>query len=43
MYQRIKYEEVEIPRNLAGPVRSFLKDLLAKNPDERLGSKGGLA
>ncbi len=43
MYQRIKFEEVEIPRNLAGPVRSFLRDLLAKNPAERLGSKGGLA
>lgn len=43
MYQRIKFEEVEIPRNLAGPVRSFLRDLLAKNPNERLGAKGGLA
>ena len=43
MYQRIKFEAVEIPRNMTGAVRSFLQHLLAKNPEDRLGAKGGLA
>ena len=42
MYQRIKTEKVEIPRNLMGPVRNFLLELLAKAPDKRLGAKDGL-
>eukprot|EP00330_Aristerostoma_sp_ATCC50986_P005937 CAMPEP_0114602052 /NCGR_PEP_ID=MMETSP0125-20121206/24682_1 /TAXON_ID=485358 ORGANISM="Aristerostoma sp., Strain ATCC 50986" /NCGR_SAMPLE_ID=MMETSP0125 /ASSEMBLY_ACC=CAM_ASM_000245 /LENGTH=209 /DNA_ID=CAMNT_0001811917 /DNA_START=754 /DNA_END=1384 /DNA_ORIENTATION=- len=43
LFRRIVYDDIEFPSHLSSKLKSFISQLLNKNPKERLGAKDGLS